>query len=70
MNDGCGEFIVALIAFAFFICGVILCTSLLFGDRLVSEKWMVEQGYAEWVPNTTNGTSRFEWVDLNKGEAE
>ena len=30
----------------------------------VKETFAVEQGYAEFVPDTTNGTIRFEWKEL------
>ena len=43
--------------------GLLLIVLLLTGYFPVKRDVMVEKGYAEYVLNTTNGNSRFVWVD-------
>ena len=61
-------FIIGVFLVVMNVLGIYFSVSLLSGDRFVKNDWAVQRGYAEYIPNATNGTMRFEWIDLNKGE--
>jgi hypothetical protein len=67
MNDFIGVCVI-LVVIALSVVGFTLVSMMIVGDyRLVNDQWSVKQGYAEYIPDTTNGTVRFEWI-INKGE--
>ena len=67
MSDFLAALMIA-IGVCVFIAGICFISAMFCDFRLVNDAWLVEQGYALFVPDTTNGTIRFEWIDLAKVE--
>jgi hypothetical protein len=59
------EDLMKILLILFGLYGVIVSICLLTNYNLVGEQTAIGRGHAEFVADTTNGTIKFEWIELD-----